>query len=59
MAKLASLPGSGVAWADVVAYLQAAKAKGLLAAGQDKWLAIYQDKAAGGSTAGPGQGSSK
>ena len=42
----ASLPASGVRWADVVAYLEGVKAKGMLMAGDDKWLDIYRQRAA-------------
>jgi membrane protein YqaA with SNARE-associated domain len=63
MATLASTPGSGVGWADVVRYLEAAKAKGMLSADDEKWLAVYRQKAAQGSvqpgSAQPAPGSTK
>jgi len=46
MVKLASTPGSGVHWSDVVAYLEGLKTKNLLLADDAKWLDAYRQKAA-------------
>ena len=46
MAKLAAIPGAGVSWADIVAYIEGAQAKVTLTADDQKWLDIYKSRAA-------------
>ena len=46
MARLATYPGSGVRWADVVAYLEGLQTKSLLTADDQKWLDLYRQHAA-------------
>jgi len=44
--RLAALPGSGVTDADVLAFLESLKARGLLTNNDDILLASYRQKAA-------------
>jgi hypothetical protein len=52
MVKLAAIPATGVARADVVAYLEAAQAKGMLSADDQRWLAAYREQAVGQAQGG-------
>jgi tetratricopeptide (TPR) repeat protein len=52
MAKLVGVPGSGVSWAQVVSYVEAMKAQGLFQGDDEKWLALYRQKAAGPPASG-------
>ncbi len=52
MAKLAEIPGGGVSWAQVVAYVQRLQARGLFEAEDVRMLALYEQRASGAATPG-------
>jgi hypothetical protein len=58
MVKLAAIPGAGVSRTDVVAFLDAARAEGMLSADDQKWLATYRQQGAAQAQAQP-QGGAK
>jgi hypothetical protein len=46
MAKLADLPGGGVTWAQVVAYVETMRDRGVFRAEDAQMLPLYQQRAA-------------
>ena len=55
MMRLATLPGSGVTNADVLAFLESLKARGLLTPNDETLLDSYRQKAAAQATPGAAQ----